>query len=142
MIGYLDPSPNELLYCTAGITINWTVNMCITLLLLCMTFDRFYSIIRPHKAASFNTVKRAKVTIGISVAFSIVYNSPHIFISSEQGGQCVPYGRALKRVIRQFYYWLNYVTNFFFFFFFGGLTHTAVVYSGNFTCVTSFILMS
>ena len=112
MIGYLDPSPNELFYCTAGITINWTVNMCSTLFLLSMTFDRFYSIIRPHKAASFNTVKRAKITIGTCVMFSITYNSPHIFISSEQGGQCIPYGRALRRVIGQFYYWLNYATNF------------------------------
>ena len=28
-----------------------------------MTFERFYSIIRPHKAASFNTVKRARISI-------------------------------------------------------------------------------
>ena len=32
-------------------------------LVVSMTFEHFYSIIRPHKAASFNTVQRAKIII-------------------------------------------------------------------------------
>ena len=107
-----DPSRHPVIYCLTGITINWTSNTCSTLCLLNMTFDRFYSIMRPHKAASFNTARRAKITVGISIVLSILYNIPHIFISSYQTGQCVPYGTAMKWVIGQIYYWLSYAVNF------------------------------
>ena len=86
--------------------------MCSTFFILNMTFDRFYGILMPHKAASFNTLKRARIIIVCSIIFSIGYNLPHLFISSEQGGQCVPYGNALKAIAGQIYYWLSYVTNF------------------------------
>ena len=69
--------PNQYWYCTLAITILFSSFLCSTLLILSMTFDRFYSIIMPHKAASFNTVKRAKMTILCIVLFSIVYNIPH-----------------------------------------------------------------
>ena len=107
-----DPTRHPVIYCSTGITINWTANTCSTLCLLNMTFDRFYSIMRPHKAASFNTAKRAKITVGICIVLSILYNSPHIFISSYQTGQCVPYGTAMRWVIGQIYYWLSYAVNF------------------------------
>ena len=107
-----DPSHHPVIYCSTGTTINWTANICSTLCLLNMTFDRFYSIMRPHKAAAFNTAKRAKITVGFCIALSILYNSPHIFISSYQSGQCVPYGTAMRWVIGQIYYWLSYVVNF------------------------------
>ena len=104
--------PNQFWYCTLAITINWMAQMCSTLFILNMTFDRCCSILRPHKAASFNTVKRAKIAILCCIVFSILYNSPHLFISSDQGGQCVPYGNAMKLVIGKFYYWLSYGVNF------------------------------
>ena len=77
-----------------------------------MTFDRFYSIIRPHKAASFNTVKRAKVTIICIISFSILYNVPHLFVSDHNGWQCLPYGNALGKPYGEFYYWLSFTINF------------------------------
>ena len=86
--------------------------MCGTLFILNMTFGRCYGIIKPHKGASFNTVKRAKITITSCVIFSLVYNIPHLFMSSVQGGQCVPYGNGLHSIAGQMYYWLSYVTNF------------------------------
>ena len=107
-----DPSRHPVIYCSTGITINWAANTCSTLCLLNMTFDLFYSIMRPHKAASFNTARRAKITVGICIVLSILYNSPHIFISSYQTGQCVPYGTAMRWVIGQIYYWLSYAVNF------------------------------
>ena len=112
MMGVLDFYPNQFTFCTLQITLNLTSNLCSTLFILNMTFDRFYGIIMPHKAASFNTVKRAKIIIICSIIFSIAYNTPHLFISSEQGGQCVPYGKAMKAVAGEVYYWLSYVTNF------------------------------
>ena len=85
---------------------------CSTLFILSMTFGRFYSIIRPHKAASFNTVKRAKITIVCIVMFSIPFNVPHLFVTGNDGRQCVPFGRALDKVIGLFYYWLSFVIYF------------------------------
>ena len=77
-----------------------------------MTFERFYSIIRPHKAASFNTVKRARIVITCVVSFSAVYNIPHVFITSHQNWQCQPYGSAIGSPMGQVYYWLSFIVNF------------------------------
>ena len=100
------------LYCRYGVAVNWTSNMCSTLFILNMTFERFYSILKPHKAAAFNTVKRAKITILSCIIISVIYNSPHAFITSDESGQCVPYGKAMNLLIGQIYNWLSYITNF------------------------------
>ena len=60
------------LYCRYGVAVNWTSNMCSILLILNMTFERFYSIIKPHKAVAFNTVKRAKITILSCILISVI----------------------------------------------------------------------
>ena len=86
--------------------------MCNTLLVVSMTFERFYSIIRPHKAASFNTVKRARRIIISIVLFSIIYNIPHLFVSVDRGRACIPYGKGMNVIHAQFYYWLSFLINF------------------------------
>ena len=75
-----------------------------------MTFDRFYSIIRPHKAASFNTIKRAKVTIFCIGLFSIIYNIPHIYLTLAPEGRCTSYFNP--SVFGQIYYWISISFNF------------------------------
>ena len=77
-----------------------------------MTFGRFYSVLQPHKAASFNTVKRAKITILCIILLSILYNIPHLFISAQDNWQCLPYGKALDKSYGQFYYWFSFILNF------------------------------
>ena len=104
--------PNQADYCTIAITLLWITILCSTLFILAMTFERFYSIIRPHKAASFNTVKKAKFIILSSVIFSVTYNLPHIFISTSEGRRCGPFGKAMKTGIGKFYYWFSVVINF------------------------------
>ena len=104
--------PNQTDYCTIAITLLWITILCSTLFILAMTFERFYSIIRPHKAASFNTIKKAKFIILSSVIFSVIYNLPHIFISTSEGRRCSPFGKAMKTGIGKFYYWLSVVINF------------------------------
>ena len=74
-----------------------------------MTFDRFYSIIRPHKAASFNTVKRAKITITSIVIFSVSFNIPPLFVITNGGRECVP---DLSNLAKTFYFWVYYVIQF------------------------------
>ena len=84
-----------------------------TFLILCMTFERFYSIIKPHKAASFNTAKRAKITIASFFILFNLFNLPHLFISDTEGLQCVPWGRG-SHLFGQIYYYLETVIAFVF----------------------------
>ena len=75
--------PSQYWYCALTITIFYFMNLCSILFILSMTFDHFYSIIRPHKATSFNTVKRAKITIVCIVIFSVLYNIPHLYTTAQ-----------------------------------------------------------
>ena len=89
-----------------------TSSMCSVYFIITMTSERLYSIIMPHKAASFNTVKRAKITIGIIVVFSMLYNIPHLFITVFDGQRCIPYAKPIKKFDNQFYYWFSFVLMF------------------------------
>ena len=104
--------PNQFWFGTYITTLQWMSTLCSTLFILGMTFDRFYSIIRPHKAASFNTVKRAKITIVCIVIFSILFNIPHLFTTAVEGRQAVPLGRGMDKISGQFYYWMSFIINF------------------------------
>ena len=104
--------PNQEWYCKLTNMSLWIANLSSILFIINMTFERFYSIIRPNKAASFNTVKRAKITIACSVIFSFLFNIPHLFLTDWQGRACVPFGNAMKTTTGQFYYWLSLVINF------------------------------
>ena len=86
--------------------------LCSTLFILSMTFDRCYSILRPHKAASFNTVKRAKITIVTITVLSLLYNIPQYFLSKSTGANCVPYAKGGQYVYGQLYYWISFLINF------------------------------
>ena len=112
MVHHVYMPPNQYWFCTLNNTILFTSMLDSTLLIISMTFDRFYSILRPHKAASFNTVKRAKVTTICIIIFCIIFNIPHLFISSHDGAQCLPYGNNMQYLHTQFYYWLSFNINF------------------------------
>ena len=104
--------PSQYRYCTIIITILAITMLFSTLLLVAMTFDRFYSIVRPHKAASFNTVKRTRIIIFTSLLFSVILNIPHLFVSDHEGWQCTPFGRASNKVYGEFFYWFSSVVGF------------------------------
>ena len=53
-----------------------------------MTFERLYSIVWPHKAASFNTVKRAEITLLCCSIFGILYDIPH-YVHNQFGQEAV-----------------------------------------------------
>ena len=108
----MEMPPGQYWYCTLTMTILYMSGLCSTLFILNMTFERFYSIIKPHKAASFNTVKRAKITIACIIVFSITFNCPHFFITSQRGKECIPFGKARSSIIGQFYHWFSMVLNF------------------------------
>ena len=73
-----------------------------------MTFDRFYSIIKPHRAASFNTTKRAKITVLCIIIFSSVFNVPHLFMTAIEGRQSVPLGKGMDKPLGLLYYWMSF----------------------------------
>ena len=104
--------PNQLWYCKIANTTLFTTILWSTLLIIVMTFERFYSIIMPHKAASFSTMNRAKITITCILTFGTIYNIPHIFVSANQGRNCVAH--TSEAVIGQMYFWFSFVINFLF----------------------------
>ena len=113
VLQFIKTLPHEIWYCNIWIAIAWMSSLCSTLFILNMTFERFYSIIRPHKAASFNTVKRAKISVTCIVCVSIVFNIPHLFTTKQVGKSCVPFGNAIVYITGQMYYWLSLTVNFF-----------------------------
>ena len=110
----IDLVPSQLWLCRALVPILFTSSLCSTLFILSMTFERFYSIIRPHKAASFNTVKRAKITIVCIIIFSMVFDFPLWFVTSNERGSrnCVPYAVGADTIQGQVYYWSQNIVNF------------------------------
>ena len=99
---YIHPGPES--YCRVSPFITFTCFLCSTLLILSMTFDRFYSIIMPHKAASFNTVKRTNITVVCIAIVSVLYNLPHLFLSTIINWDCIPYATAMGQPYGEFYY--------------------------------------
>ena len=88
-------------------------SLCSAFLIVAMTFKHFYNIIRPHKLASFNTVKRAKITSVCIVIFGILFDIIHFFTTTEVGGRCVPFGKVLMYNYGQVYYWLTAAFSFY-----------------------------
>ena len=101
-------------FCCLNINTLFTAMLCSNLFILNMTFDRFYSIVRPHKAASFNTVKRAKITIACIVLMSTLVNIPHLFVTWHDEWLCLPFGNKLvmKKWYFQFYYWISFAVQY------------------------------
>ena len=66
-----------------------------------MTFERFYGIIRPHKAASFNTVKRARIIIVCIYIICFSYSIPFLFVAGSNGEFCIPNAAASNNILSQ-----------------------------------------
>ena len=110
---HLSTLPSTFWHCSIWVAISSFSNLCSTLFLLSMTFERFYSIIRPHKAVLLNRVKRAKITITCVLVFCVLFNVPHLFTTTQRGRDCNPIGKAVDYPYLQIYSWLTSVLNFF-----------------------------
>ena len=91
--------------------------LCSAYLLIAITFERFYSIIRPHKAASFNTVKKARIVILSLTGGCISYSVPFLFIGDNLGKLCIPTRFASDYVLGEMFHWLTEIVMFIFPFF-------------------------
>ena len=104
--------PGPFWFCTFICTLNFFSILCSTMLVVSMTFDRFYSILMPLMAASFNTVKRAKITIICIYLFALAYNIPQALLVDGETYQCVPYGKVDQIPYSMVYYWFSFVINY------------------------------
>ena len=86
--------------------------MCSAHLIVFMTFERFYSIIQPHRAASFNTVKKAKLIIVCVFLFGFSYNIPYLFITDNDNRYCIVNNDVAHSLEGQFYYWMHFTIGF------------------------------
>ena len=102
--------PTQSWYCSIIITVLAIASLLGSVLLVALTFDRFYSIVRPHKADSFNTVRRTKITIFCAVLLSILFNISNLFISDNKGWECVPYAKA--GIYSRVFYWFDLLLQF------------------------------
>ena len=92
--------------CRLAITVFVSSSMWSTLIIISMTSERFYSIVKPHKAASFNTSKKANITITCCLIFSCLFNVPNLFLSINDGVRCIALGIPSPLVV---YFWLTFV---------------------------------
>ena len=108
----VDMPPNQQWHCNVAITVAVICQFCSTYFIVVMTFERFYSIIKPHKAASFNTVKRAKVVIVCIVILGSVYNIPNLFYTLSTGRACFLAGKYQTTIFRYVYFWMRSTISF------------------------------
>ena len=110
----MDMKPNQFWYCKILAMVVISSIHCSIYLLITMTFERFYSIIRPHKAVSFNRLKRAKITIAFTYTFSFSYNIPYLFIADNDGRICIQnrFASVNINIYGELYYWLSEVISF------------------------------
>ena len=80
-----------------------------TFQVLAMTVDKYIAIKWPHKAATYSTPKRAKITVTIGFLALMIYNIPHLFMARLFGGQC--FGYSAGGVITKIYSWVNFICN-------------------------------
>ena len=128
-------APSQLWFCNAKAAkaaVLFTSSMCSTLFILSMTFECFYSIIRPHKAALFNMVKRAKISIVCIILFSIGYNSLLWLLSSQVFGKsrnCYAYAHAMSSIPGYIYYWSANILHFILSFLLFLMMNTVIIYT-------------
>ena len=113
-VHHVDFPPDQFWHCTFAMTAFMSSSVCSTYLSISMTFERFYSIIQPHKAASINTVKRAKKTIFCIILCSILFSIPHVSITATSGKGCIPYLGGLRDTYGLLYYWISLIVHFVF----------------------------
>ena len=99
--------PNQRWYCSIHVTLASSGAFCSTYFIVFMTLERFYSIIQPHRAASFNTVKKARIIIVCVVVMGFCYYIPFWFISDNVGRYCIYNKDFIHSIIGSVYTWLT-----------------------------------
>ena len=80
-----------------------------TYLVIAMTLDKYIAIKWPHKAATYSSPGRAKMTIVVILTFVALYNLPHSFVITVIKGNCYSY--SVKSILTKVYSWFTFVLN-------------------------------
>ena len=104
--------PDPVTSCIIRTVIVFTSALWGVLLILAMTFDRFYGIVRPHLAVSIKTVTKARTTCVFIIILGTIYNIPHVFLAASKGYDCVPYEKVTEYKFGELFYWLSFVINY------------------------------
>ena len=76
---------------------------------LAMTVDRYIAIKWPHKAAVYNTPKRALISITVIYICVIIFNLPNTFFSKLIGNECVGY--VTGGIVAKVHAWFSLTLN-------------------------------
>ena len=76
---------------------------------LAMTVDRYIAIKWPHKAAVYNTPKRALISITVIYICVIIFNLPNIFFSKLIGNECIGY--VTGGIVAKVHAWFSLTLN-------------------------------
>ena len=125
----MDIPPNKLWHCRLLMFDFFWAFLFSAYILIAVTFERFYSIIRPHKAASFNTVKRARRIIISLCLLSFCYLIPFLLVGSTNATEYVPNKYASDNGIGEMYYWLTDILTFFIPFIFLLIMNSVIIYT-------------
>ena len=80
-----------------------------TFQVIAMTLDKYVAIKWPHKAATYSTPKKAKMTVIIIHICVVIFNLPHLYMSQLTDGICLGYSNG--GTITKVYSWFTFVIN-------------------------------
>lgn len=101
--------PFVAVHCLWNMFTSFGFSMIGSLIIVAMTFDKFFAMKFPHKSASFSTPRRAKLVVVGIVVFSVVFNLPQFYVTQLVDGTCMPYAR--KSVWNQIFMFVSFVFN-------------------------------
>ena len=78
-------------------------------LVLAMTIDKYVAIKWQHKAATYSTPRRAKFILISVFICTLIYNTPHIFMTGLVGGKCR--GFIVGGIISEIFIWVSFIVN-------------------------------
>ena len=97
------------MHCLWNMFTSFGFSMIGSLTIVALTFDKFFAIRFPHKSASFNTPRRAKIVVTIIVIFSVTFNLPQFYVTMLIDGVCMPYAR--DDIWNQIFMFVSFVFN-------------------------------
>ena len=112
LVHVIIPTNHLRLFCAVHSPLVLSGVTCSAYFVVLMTFERFYSIIQPHKAASFNTVRKARITIACISLFVLSFHSPYFFIVLNTGRYCIMDNDVARTVSGKVLTWMHFTVFF------------------------------
>ena len=82
---------------------------CSTYQVLAMTFDKYFAIKWPHRAATYSIPRRTKIILLCIYLCAFIYNVPHLLITSLVGDFCFSY--VVGGLVAEVFSWTTFLVN-------------------------------